>query len=125
MARFARLAAQQAQEQGQNNTATCSTRPGIARARPGARPRAHCAMPSQTHAPTHARAYKANRGFNRTPPLALNLTGAQDHRRLLCARCASGHRDPTRWQWVKTRRVLLAQTHTREEKIRPLKNPYP
>jgi hypothetical protein len=26
---------------------------------------------------------------------------------------------------VKTRWVLLAQTHTREEKIRPLKNSYP
>jgi hypothetical protein len=31
---------------------------------------------------------------------------------------------PKKWQWIKTRWVLLAQTHTREEKIRPLKNPY-
>jgi hypothetical protein len=91
MARFARLAAQQAQEQGQNNTTTCSTRPCIARARPDARPRAHRAAPSQTRAPARAHAYKANRGFNRTPLLTLNLTGAQDHRRLLCARCANGH----------------------------------
>jgi hypothetical protein len=94
MARFTRLGAQQAQELGQNNTATCSTHPGNARARPRARPRA---APSQTRA--HARAYKANRGLNRTPPLALNLAGAQDHRRSLCARRASGrprtdHRRP-------------------------------
>jgi hypothetical protein len=47
--------------------------------------------PSRTRAPAHARAYKANRGFDRTPLLALNLVGAQDHRRLLCARRASGH----------------------------------
>jgi hypothetical protein len=92
MARFARLAAQQALEQGQNNTATCSTRPGIARARPGARTRAHLAAPSQTHAP--ARAYKASRAFNRTPSFALNLTGAPDHRRLPCARRASGRPRP-------------------------------
>jgi hypothetical protein len=49
----------------------------------------HRAMPSRTHAP--ARAYKANQGFDRTPPLALNLAGTQDHRRLLCTRRASGH----------------------------------
>jgi hypothetical protein len=78
MARFTRLGAQQAQELGKNNTTTCSTRPGNARARPGARPRARRAAPSQTRA--HARAYKDNRGLDRTPPLALNLTGAQDHR---------------------------------------------
>jgi hypothetical protein len=40
MARFARLAAQQAQEQGQKATATCSTRSGLARARPTRAPRA-------------------------------------------------------------------------------------
>jgi hypothetical protein len=59
-----------------------------ARARPGARPRAHRAKPSQARA--HARAYKADQGLDRTPPLALNLTGAQVYRRLLCARRASG-----------------------------------
>jgi hypothetical protein len=35
--------------------------------------------------------HKANRGFDRTPPLALNLARTQDHRRLLCAWRASGH----------------------------------
>jgi hypothetical protein len=44
-------------------------------------------------------AYKASQGFNRTPPLALDLAGAQDHRRLPCTRRASGrprthHRRP-------------------------------
>jgi hypothetical protein len=38
--RFARLAAQRAQEQGQKATATCSTRSGLARARPTRAPRA-------------------------------------------------------------------------------------
>jgi hypothetical protein len=94
MERFARLGARQAQELGQNNTTMCSTRPGNARARPGARPRAHCAAPSQTHAHARARAYKADRGLDRTPPLALNLAGAQVHRRSLCAQRASGHPRP-------------------------------
>jgi hypothetical protein len=92
MARFARLGAQQAQELGQNNTATCSTRPGNARARPSARPRVHRTAPSQARA--HARAYKADRGLDRTPLLALNLAGAQVHRRSLYARCASGRLRP-------------------------------
>jgi hypothetical protein len=91
MARLARLRSLQTFEQGQKQTPTCSTRPGIARACPGARPRAHRAAPSQARAPAHARAYKSNRGFDRTPPLTLNLAGAQDHQGLLCARCASGH----------------------------------
>jgi hypothetical protein len=91
MARFARLRSLQTFEQGQKQTPMCSMRPGIARARPGARPRAHRAAPSQARAHARARAYKANRGFDHTPPLALNLTGAQVHRRLLCARCVSGH----------------------------------
>jgi hypothetical protein len=82
MARFACLRSLQMFEQGQKQTSTCSTRPG-------AWPRAHCAAPSQTRAP--ARTYKASRGFDRTPPLALNLAGALVHRRLLCARHASGH----------------------------------
>jgi hypothetical protein len=94
MARFACLAAQQGLEHGQKEMATCSTRPGITRARPGARPRTHRATPSQTRAPACARAYKASRGFNRTPPLALNFTGAPDHRRLLCAWRASGRPRP-------------------------------
>jgi hypothetical protein len=92
MARFAHLRSLQTFEQRQKQTSTCSTRPDIARARPGTRPRAHRAAPSQTRAP--ARAYKVSRGFNRTPPLALNLTGAPDHWRLLCARRASGRPRP-------------------------------
>jgi hypothetical protein len=87
MARFARLRSLQTFEQGQKQMPTCSTRPGIARARPSVWPHAHRAAPSRTR----ARAYKANRGFDRTPPLALNLAGAQDHWRLLCAWCANGH----------------------------------
>jgi hypothetical protein len=68
-----------------------------ARARPGAQPRAHRAAPSQSRAP--ARTYKASQGFNRMPPLALDLARAQDHRRLPCTRRASGrpstkHRRP-------------------------------
>jgi hypothetical protein len=68
-----------------------------ARARPGAQPCAPRTAPSQTRAT--ARAYKANQGFNHTPPLALDLAGAQDHRCLPCTRRASGrpsthHRRP-------------------------------
>jgi hypothetical protein len=61
-----------------------------ARARPGAQPRAHRVAPSQTRATARARAYKASQGFNRTPPLALDIAGAQDHRCLPCTRRASG-----------------------------------
>jgi hypothetical protein len=64
-----------------------------ARARPDAQPRAHRALLSQTRA--HSRAYKADRGLDRTPSLTLNLTRAQVHRRLLCARRAAAARDPT------------------------------
>jgi hypothetical protein len=91
MARFARLRSLQTFEQGQKQTSTCSMRPDLARARPGARLRALRATPSQACATARACAYKASQCFNRTPPLALNLTGALDHRRLLCARRASGH----------------------------------
>jgi hypothetical protein len=67
---------------------------------PGARPRAPRITPSQARA--IARAYKASQGFNRTPPLALDLAGAQDHRRLPGAQRASGrpsihHRTPANW----------------------------
>jgi hypothetical protein len=67
MARFARFGAQQAQELGQINTATCSTRPGNARARPGAQPRACRAAPRQPHAHARARGYKDNTDLSRTP----------------------------------------------------------
>jgi hypothetical protein len=72
-----------------------------ARACPSARPRAHRATTSRTRAPARARAcaYKASQGFKRTPSLALDLAGAQDHRHLPCTRRASGcprthHRRP-------------------------------
>jgi hypothetical protein len=86
--RFACLRSQQAFEQGQKHTSTCSTRPDLARACPApdpARP-----APRQARATARARAYKASQGFNCTPPLALDLARAQDHRRLPCTRCASG-----------------------------------
>jgi hypothetical protein len=57
---------------------------------PGARPRAPHAAPSQARATARARAYKASRGFNRTPLPALKLAEAQDHRRLPGAQRASG-----------------------------------
>jgi hypothetical protein len=97
MARFARLGALQAQELGQINTATCSTRPGDARARPGARPRARRAALRQPRA--HARGYKAHPSLDRTPPRAPNPARARVHRRLPRERHASsrsspGHRRP-------------------------------
>jgi hypothetical protein len=44
--------------------------------------------------PAHARAYKASRSFSRTPPRALDLTRARDHRSLPCRRRASGRPIP-------------------------------
>jgi hypothetical protein len=44
--------------------------------------------------PARARAYKSPSGVDRTPPRTLNLTGAQNHRRLPRARCARGHPSP-------------------------------
>jgi hypothetical protein len=49
--------------------------------------------------PARARAYKASQGFSRTPPRALDLTGARDRRSFPCTRRASGrsstrHRRP-------------------------------
>jgi hypothetical protein len=92
--RFARLRSQQAFEHGQKNTSTCSTHPERARARPApepARPAPRQAMPMS---PARARAYKASRGFSRTPPRALDLTGARDHRSFPCKRRASGRPPP-------------------------------
>jgi hypothetical protein len=95
--RFARLRSQQAFEQGQKNTSTCSTRPDLARARPAPKPA--CPAPRQATYVSPARAYKASQGFSRTPPRALDLTGARDRRSLPCTRRASGrqstrHRRP-------------------------------
>jgi hypothetical protein len=94
--RFARLRPRQAFEHGQKNTSTCSTRPGHTRARPApdpARPVPRQATPVSP-ARARARAYKASRGFNRTPPRALDLTGARDHQSLPCTRHASGRPIP-------------------------------
>jgi hypothetical protein len=43
---------------------------------PSARPRVPRVAPSRARAIARARAYKANQGFSRTPPRALDLTGA-------------------------------------------------
>jgi hypothetical protein len=95
--RFARLRSQQAFEYGQKKTFTCSTRPERARARPAPDPA--CPAPRQATPVSPARAYKAGQGFSRTPPRALDLTGARDRQSLPCTRHASGrpsarHRRP-------------------------------
>jgi hypothetical protein len=86
MARFARLRSLQTFEQRQKQTPMCSTRSGAPEHAPTLNPTR--TAPGRTRA--HAHAYKANRGFDCMPPLALNLAGAQVHQRLLCARRASG-----------------------------------
>jgi hypothetical protein len=93
MARFARLGALQAQELGQINTTTCSTRPGNARACPDAQPRARRAALRQPRG--HARGYKAHPGLDRTPPRAPNPARARVHRRLPRERRASGRASPS------------------------------
>jgi hypothetical protein len=74
------LIAQQRVEQEQKQRATCSTRSELARAHPTRAP--VCPVSRQSRAGTiaHARAYKAARDVDRTPPRALDLTGAPDHR---------------------------------------------
>jgi hypothetical protein len=88
--RFARLRSQQAFEQGHKNTSTCSTRPNLARARPAPEPTRPAPLQATPVSPARARAYKASQGFSRTPPRALDLTGARDHRSLPYTRRASG-----------------------------------
>jgi hypothetical protein len=92
--RFARLRSRRAVEHGQKNTSTCSTHPERTRARPAPDPA--CPVPRQATpvSPARACAYKASRSFNRTPPRALDLTGARDHRRLPCTQRASGRPIP-------------------------------
>jgi hypothetical protein len=97
--RFACLRSQQAFEQGQKNTSTCSTRPELARARPAPDPARPAPRQDTPVSPARARAYKASQGFSRTPRRALDLIGARDRWSLLCTRCASGrpstrHRRP-------------------------------
>jgi hypothetical protein len=65
--RFARLRSQQAFEQGQKNTSTCSTRPDLARARPAPEPARPAPRQATPVSPALARAYKASQGFSRTP----------------------------------------------------------
>jgi hypothetical protein len=92
--RFARLRSRRAVEQGQKNTSTCSTRSERARARPAPNPARPAPRRVAPVSPARARAYKAHRSFNRTPPRALDLTGARDHRRLPCKQRACGHPIP-------------------------------
>jgi hypothetical protein len=86
------LAAPQREEQGQKQRATCSTRSELARAGPTRAPA--CPALRQGRAGAVARAYKAPRDFDRTPPHALDLTGARNHRRLPRARRARGRPIP-------------------------------
>jgi hypothetical protein len=74
------LAAQQRVEQEQKQRATCSTRFELARARPTPAPACPTSRQSRAGAVARARAYKAPRDFDRTPPHVLDLTGAPDHR---------------------------------------------
>jgi hypothetical protein len=75
------LAAQQRIEQEKKQTYTCSTCTELTRARPTPAPRMPRVAPSRASAVARTRAYKATRDFDRTPPRALDLTGAPDHRR--------------------------------------------
>jgi hypothetical protein len=92
--RFACLRSRRAIEQGQKNTSTCSTRSERARARPAPDPARPAPRRTAPVSPARARAYKAHRTFNRTPPRALDLTGARDHRRLPHKQRARGHPIP-------------------------------
>jgi hypothetical protein len=74
------LAAQQRVEQEQKQRAMCSTRFELARACPTRAPACPTSRKSRASVVAHARAYKAHRDFDRTPPRALDLTGAPDHR---------------------------------------------
>jgi hypothetical protein len=74
------LAAQQREEHGQKQRATCSTRSELARACPTHAPACPASRQGRAGAVAHARAYKAPRDFDRTPPHALDLTEAPDHR---------------------------------------------
>jgi hypothetical protein len=62
--------------------------PWHARAGPGAQPRVPALRDAQP------RAYKTDRGLDRTPPLALSPAQAQDRWSSLCSRRASGRRSP-------------------------------
>jgi hypothetical protein len=72
LARYAHLVDQQAFEQEQKQTSTCLTFAWRAKARWGIRPRAPAPSNARPLALTHARAYKAAQGLDRTPPHALS-----------------------------------------------------
>jgi hypothetical protein len=74
------LAAQQRVEQEQKQRAMCSTRSELARARPTRAPACPASRQSQAGAVGRARAYKAPRDVDHSPPCALDHTGAPDHR---------------------------------------------
>jgi hypothetical protein len=80
---------------------------------PGARTLAPRAKPSHARVPCRARAYKASQGFSRTPPRALNLTGARDRRSLPCTRRASG-RPSTRHRRPASRAISSPVQPSRE-----------
>jgi hypothetical protein len=75
------LAAQQRVEQEQKQRATCSTCSEFARARPTPAPACPASRQSRAGVVARARTYKAPRYFDRTPPRALDLTRAPNHRR--------------------------------------------
>jgi hypothetical protein len=61
---------------------------------PDARPACPASRQSQAGAMARARAYKMPRDFDRTPPHALDLTGAQTHRRLPVHGVSAAARSP-------------------------------
>jgi hypothetical protein len=76
------LAAQQREEHGQKQRATCSTRSELARARPRAPPRAPRRAKRPADAMARARTYKAHSGVDCTLPHTLKPHRSSVHRRL-------------------------------------------
>jgi hypothetical protein len=113
--RFARLRSRRVVEQGQKNTSTCSTCSERARARPAPDPARPAPRRAAPVSPARARAYKAHRSFKRTPPRALHLTGAKDHRRLPCKQRARGHPIPRHHR--PTSRALPSHARPSEETV--------
>jgi hypothetical protein len=89
------LAAQRRVEHEQKQRATCSTRSELARARPTRAPTCPASRQSRAGVVACARAYKATRDVDRTPPRALNLTGARDHRHCPARGVPAATRSPT------------------------------
>jgi hypothetical protein len=112
------LRSRRAVEQGQKNTSTCSTRSERARARPAPDPARPVPRRTAPVSPARARAYKAHRSVNRTPPCALHLTVARDHRCLPCKRRARGHPIPRHRR--PTSRALPIHARPSEEIVHAL-----